>query len=296
MRVLLTGATGFIGTALVQRLYEEGHDCCVLSQRPERAGTLLPAAVTVLTYHDRWPVVDAVVNLAGASVAGLWTPQRRRAIKRSRTEITHRLVEWMRVVSPRPAIFVSMSAVGIYGDRPGELLDEESAPDPARRFRADVTLAWETQADRAQSLGVRVARVRMGNVLHPDGGYLATLLKIYRRLPLVVVPGDGANNLAWISHRDAVRFLRFVLEHERAAGSLNAVAPQPVTQQLFAEQVARRLGKPVWGHIPDRVLALLLGEFSTVVLDDQQVVPARAEALGFRYKDPDLGPYLEHIL
>jgi uncharacterized protein (TIGR01777 family) len=268
----------------------------VLSQRPGRARALLPAAVSVLAYHDQWPVVDAVVNMAGASIAGVWTAQRRHAIKRSRTEITHRLVEWMRVVSPRPAIFVSMSAVGFYGDRPGELLDEESAPDPARKFRADVTLAWEAQATRAESLGIRVICVRMGNVLHPDGGYLGTLLNIYHWLPALVVPGDGTNRFAWISHRDAIRFLRFALEHERAAGPVNAVAPQEVTQENLAQQLARRLGKPVWGHVPARMLALLMGEYSSVVLDDQQVVPARAEALGFRFTDPCLGPYLEHVL
>lgn len=292
MKVLLTGATGFVGPVLVRRLLDAGHSCTVLSRNPAPAREKLPTAVRVLGYDDLWPTADAVVNMAGETVAGLWTAKKRQRIMRSRVEVTRRLVQWMKELSSPPRVLVSMSAVGIYGHRPGETLTETSAPDPEGKFRARVTLAWEAEALVAEAQGVRVALVRLANVLHPDGGYLGRLIDVYRFLPVVVGLGHGDHYFPWISRRDATRFMCFVLERQEAAGSLNAASPQPVARKRFSALLARALGKPTAGRLPDWLLKLTLGEFSSTIVDSQYVLPARARELGFRFEDETLEEYL----
>lgn len=296
MRLLLTGGTGFIGRPLVRSLLGAGHECCVLTHRPARAHRLLPGSAHILTYHDSWPEVDAVVNLAGENVVGPWTKEKRQRILKSRTQTTHRLVEWIRVKEPRPEILVSMSAAGIYGHRPGELLTEDAAPDPRGKFRAVVTRGWEAKAGAAQELGLRVVILRMANVLHPAGGYLGGLLAVYRRLPFVFGLGDEDNHFSWLSRRDAQRLILFALERGDARGILNAAAPQSVDQDTLTTLLARHLGKPALGRVPDWLLEPVLGEFSTALIDSQQVIPARLRELGFRFKDTNLDEYLAEVL
>lgn len=293
--ILLTGATGFIGRALVENLVAAGYRCTVITRATRIADGLLPAGVTVGGYTDTWPMATAVVNLAGESVAGWWTRAKRRRILASRIHTTGKLVAWMRETSPKPAVFLSMSAVGIYGDRPGERLTEESAPDPAGKFRAQVTLAWEAEALKAEALGVRVVRLRLGNVLHPDGGYLKALLRGYRFLPICTLAGRETM-LAWISRRDAINLICFALENEAIRGPLNLAAPNPVSHREFAELVAAGLGRRAWGQLPGPAMRLGLGDFADAILDSQEVLPARALAAGFHFADPELGPYLESVL
>lgn len=296
MRLLLTGATGFIGIPLVRTLLSRGYRCCVLTHRPPRARRLLPEEAHVLTYHDSWPEVDAVVNLAGESVVGLWTGEKRQRILQSRTQTTHRLVEWIRVKEPRPALLISMSAVGIYGHRPGDLLTEEAKPDPQDKFRAVVTRSWEATARPARELGLRVVILRMANVLHPEGGYLGRLLSIYRYLPFVFGLGDEDNYFPWLSRRDALRTLIFALERDDAQGILNVAAPQSVDQGMFTSLLAQHLGKPAIGRVPDWLMEITLGEFSSALIDSQQVIPARLGQLGFHFEDTKLGEYLGQVL
>jgi len=295
MRILLTGATGFVGRPLVGRLVADGHQCIVLSRYPERKDQRLPAQTTVVGYDQSWPAVDAIINLAGESIVGLWTPSKRRRILRSRVETTRRLVTWIARSPARPHTLISMSAVGIYGDRPGEPLDEGSSPDPARKFRARVTRAWEAEAWRAQPLGVRVVACRLGNVLHPAGGYLGKLLDIYRWLPVVGF-GSAASDFTWISREDAVRLLSFALHHPSLHGPLNITAPYPVTQATFTRLLARSLRRRVWGRLPGWLLELVLGEFSSAFLDSQAVYPRKALAAGFTFSYPELEAYLATAL
>lgn len=296
MHVLLTGATGFIGPSLVEVLLDAGHRCCVLSHRPGRAREVLPEAANVLTYHDNWPEIDVMVNMAGESAAGLWTPEKRQRIKKSRIQVTHRLVEWIRIAPRRPSALISISGIGIYGHRPGEVLTEASAPDPEGKFRAEVVKTWEAQAKLAEGLGVRVALVRLANVLHPDGGYLDGLLRVYRRLPFVIGLGNGDNGFSWIGRHDALRFLLFLLENEEAHGVFNASSPNPVTREKLTRLLAQQLDKPAFGRIPDLVLRVGLGEFASALIDSQRVLPERAQALGFAFEEPQLAPYLESVL
>ena len=292
MRILLTGATGFVGRPLVRGLVHAGHQCLVLSRHPRRKDRRLPARAIVLGYDHAWPAVDALINLAGESIVGLWTPPRRRRILQSRVETTRRLVNWIALSQSRPHTLISISAVGFYGDRPGERLTEGASPDPAQRFRARVTRAWEAEARQAQSLGVRVVTVRLGNVLHPAGGYLGRLLDLYRRTPVLGL-GSPDTVFPWIAREDAVRLLTFALRNPGFQGPLNATAPHPVTQETFTRLLARSLGRPVWGRIPGWLLRLILGEFSSAFLDSQPVYPRKALAAGFAFTYPTLARYLD---
>jgi uncharacterized protein (TIGR01777 family) len=294
MRVLLSGATGFIGPVLVQRLLEAGHSCYVLSRNPKRARQDVPAEAVVLGYDQAWPAVDGVVNMAGENVAGLWTKGKRQRVLQSRVEVTRRIGQWMRQVSPPPSVLVSMSAVGIYGHRPGELLTEQAPPDPEHMFRAQVTLAWEEEARRAAAENGRLVIVRVANALHPAGGYLQPLLAVYRFMPLIVGLGSSWRHLSWISRHDTVRLLQYALENEQVEGVLNGSAPQPVTRAQFSRALGRALRKPVWlwSRVPDWMLQLALGEFSKAIIDSQYVVPQRVEQLGFHFDHRRLEPYL----
>lgn len=284
MRVALTGGTGFLGRPLVAHLQALGHECTVLSRHPERARACFSAAVTV-TGADRLPPCEAVIHLAGESVAALWTPWKRRAILRSRVEGTQRIVEAMRRLPVMPRVFLCASAVGIYGHRPGEILSETAAPDPRDRFRAQVCRAWEAAAQKAAAPGTRVTMLRIGNVMDPLGGYLGGLLPIYRHAGCFVL-GEPAAAISWISLEDAIRLIAFALECDAIEGPLNLVAPAPVTQRAFAHTLAQRLGVPVRGGVPGELLAPILGEFSAALLDHQHVAPERACAAGFRFTHP----------
>lgn len=295
MKILLTGATGFVGRPLVEQLLAAGHECVVVSRRPDAGARRLPRRVTMLAYDDAWPTTEAVINLAGETIAGWWTPDKRQRIMNSRIQITRRLVAWMGMSAPRPRVFLSMSAVGIYGHRPGEMLTEASSPDPAQKFRAQVCRAWEAEARAAGHYGARVVTLRLGNVLHPAGGYLGTLLTLYRWLPVVGL-APAQNCFSWISRRDAVRIALFALENEAVQGPLNGAAPCAARHGAFTRAIARRLGRRVWEHLPAWSLRLGLGAFADVLLDSQDVQPAKAQRLGFGFADPRLSPYLARVL
>lgn len=286
-RILISGGSGFIGRALVALLAEQGYQCIVLSRDPDRTQAGLPPHARALSYEVPWPPVQAVINLAGESIVGLWTPAKRERIFRSRLKTTNRLVQWITQVSPRPAVFLSMSAVGIYGHRPGEKLTETDPLDPEQKFRYQVCRAWEEAAEQARALGVRVVLLRVGNVLHPAGGFLGNLLPLYRRLPVVGV-GRPESWFSWISRRDAVRLIRFALDEEGLSGPLNLTAPFPVQQGAFTRLVAARLGKPVRGRLPGRLLRFMVGDFADAFLDSQAIYPAGALAQGFVFRDADL--------
>jgi uncharacterized protein (TIGR01777 family) len=286
-RILITGGGGFIGRALIAALAENGYHCIVLSRNPGRLQPHLPSHSHALAYDVPWPPVHAVINLAGETVVGRWTPAKRERIMRSRVETTGRLVAWMETVSPRPELFLSASAVGIYGHRPGERLTETSPLDPQQKFRYQVCRAWEEAARPAVNLGVRVVLLRVGNVLHPAGGYLGTVMSLYHRFPIVGL-GDPQIQFSWISLQDTVRLFLFALEQETVAGPLNVTAPYPVSQGAFTRLLAAHLGKPVRAQLPNGLIRLAFGGFADAFLDSQAIYPAGALAQGFTFQDADL--------
>lgn len=283
MKIAITGATGFLGRPLVAHLSALGHACSVLTRDPARAAGFPPG---VQIHHvDHLPEADAVIHLAGENPAGLWTPWKRRAILTSRTVGTARLVAAMSALRTPLRVFLCASAVGFYGHRPGEILDENAAPDPQRRFRARVCIAWEEAAHAAAACGIRVVSLRLANVMHPGGGFLGKLLPVWRAGGCFVL-GDASAALAWVSLTDAVSLIAFALENDALRGPLNVVAPHAITQRAFASTLARRLGLRVRGRLPAPLLRCVLGELASALIDDQNVTPRKALDTGFQFAHP----------
>ena len=295
MKIVLAGCTGFIGRRLVQQLVERGHDCTVLIRSSASSGPgIFPETVRLAPYKDMPDEAEAVVNLAGESVAGLWTTNKKVRILRSRVETTEKLVKWMEGLSKRPSIFVSGSATGIYGDRGDERLSEKSNPDPENRFLAQVCKPWEAAANKAREFGVRVVTLRTGNVLDPAGGMIGKMLPMFRISPFVVPFAKDAY-LPWISMRDEIGCICYSIENDWVEGPVNLVSP---TQSTFGElqaALAEKLNRPVIGSIPNWALRLVTGEFSEALLASQRVLPEKMQNAGYVFEDPDLGEYLKGL-
>ena len=274
MNIAITGASGLMGTRLRERLAEAGH----AAQAIPRDGTP--------------PTCDALVHLAGEPVSQRWTEAAKKRISDSRVEGTRRLVAALSTQSERPRVLVCASAVGYYGSRGDQILTEVSAP--ASDFLARVVVEWEEAAQQAESLGIRVVRLRFGMVLGP-GGALAKLLPLFR-FGVGGKLGSGHQWMSWIHIDDAVNLILFVLNFATIRGAVNATAPQPVTNEEFTERLAIALHRPAILPVPAFALKLALGEMSEMVLAGQRVLPTVAKSAGFRFQYPDLRAALENLL
>ena len=291
--VLVTGATGFVGSALVADLLRDGQRVIALSRDARQASATFGPGVWVVESLDAIPPetrIDAVVNLAGARVLGLpWTAARRRTLLASRVGVTAAVVDLMRRLQQPPRVLVSASAVGYYGASPNasfEPLDETAGPRPGE-FQSDLCAAIEHEARRAEGLGVRVVRMRFGVVLgRGDGAY--PMLAFSARLGLGAVLGSGRQAAPWIHLDDAVGLVRFALAQGGLHGPVNAVAPDVQPQAEFAKALAASFGRRVWMRVPDAPMRLLLGEMSTLLLDGQNAQPRAAVAAGYRFVFPRL--------
>jgi uncharacterized protein len=290
MRYLVTGGTGFIGRALCASLGADGHEVVVLTRRaraPSASGLRYIARLQDLDH------ADAVINLQGENLsAGRWTEARKQAFRSSRVAFTAALVDWMRTRSRAPAVLVSGSAIGWYGDRGDELLTEASLP--GADFAAQLCRDWEDAALAAAALGVRVCRVRTGIVLDPDGGALAKMLTPFR-LGLGGPLGDGAQWMSWITRHDHVRLLRWLVDHE-LHGVFNGTAPTPVRNRAFVQALGRAVHRPAVLPMPALALRAMFGEMSSLLLGSQRVLPDAARAAGFRFEHPGLADALDQML
>ncbi len=291
MNILLTGASGFIGSALRQRL-PAGDRVYALSRRPQRlrGGGIPIAAVAQIDAP-----LDAVINLAGENIgARRWSAARRRALRESRIDFTGQLGEQLAAAGQRPTVWINASAVGYYGDRPGVALTE-AAP-AGRDFAAQLCADWEQAAAiAAQRVGAtRLCLLRLGVVLGA-GGMLARL-RLPFALGLGAVLGPGHQQMAWIGLDDGVEVLSRALRDPAYSGSFNLVAPQTLSQQDFAAALARALRRPLLLRLPAPVLRLLMGAMADLLLFDQQVLPARLQRLGFEFRQPDAGTALRALL
>lgn len=289
--ILVTGATGFVGQALVAELSRDGRRVIALSRDLRQARGLFGAGVWVVDSLDAIPAetrLDAIVNLAGARVLGLpWTAARRRVLLGSRVIVTQQVVALMRRLEQRPRVLVSASAVGFYGAvNGGEACTEASPPQPGQ-FQSDLCAAIEHEARRAEALGVRVVRLRLGVVLGgEDGAY--PMQALASRLGLGAVLGSGRQPVPWLHLDDAVGLIRLALDQDGLAGAVNAVAPQSPRQADFARALAMSFGRRIWLHVPAWPLRKVAGEMSTLLLDGQNVVPTAALAAGYAFRFPTL--------
>jgi uncharacterized protein (TIGR01777 family) len=298
MRVLITGVTGFVGSALARRLTENGHKVVGLTRNPDRARKALPF---VSEFHAWNPEeepspyvlsnVDAVVNLAGESVAGRWTKAKKQRIYDSRIHGTHNLVTAMRRVE-HPRILVSTSAVGFYGDRGDEELTETSGLGVG--FLADVCKVWESVAQEGTQSGIRVAVMRLGIVLGKEGGALKTMLPLFR-FGLGGPLGSGRQWWPWVALDDVTAAFEAAIENPYQ-GAFNVTAPNPVRQKKFANALGDVLHRPAFLPAPGFAVRLVQGEFADEVLFSKRVLPAHLESEGFRFEHGELTEALQEIL
>ena len=293
MRVVIAGGSGFLGRALAMRLADDGHEVRVLTRRPREPHDV---AWSPEGGAADWTVeiagADAVINLAGEPIAaGRWTAARRAAIRSSRRHATKALVAAMQAVPRAPRVFVSSSAVGIYGDRGDEPLTEDSAP--GSDFLAKVCVEWE-QAARGAADQTRVVLVRTGLVLARHGGALPRLaLPFWSYLGGRL--GSGRQYVSWIALEDWTAMIAWALGRDAASGPMNATAPEPVTNAAFARTLGMVIRRPSRMPAPAFALRLALGDMSEALLAGQRALPAMAQALGFEFRYPSLEPALRAI-
>ena len=299
MKVLVTGATGFVGRALCQALAARGNTVDILTRRA-RSEDALPDGVNAAHTWDPLGAgpaggtladFDAVVHLAGESVAGRWSAARREAILASRREGTAALVRALASAPPR--VLVSASAIGYYGDRGDEELREAAAP--GADFLAEVCQVWEEEAGRAMAFGTRVVSGRIGIVLDQGGGALERMLPLFRA-GLGGRLGHGRQWWSWIHRADLVRALLFLVDHDELSGPVNLTAPAPVRQRDFARALAKTLRRPAVLPAPAFALRGALGGFSVELLASRRVLPGALGEADFSFLHPEIGEALAAAL
>ncbi len=300
MKVAITGATGFVGRRLVERLQEQGHQPLILTRNPAAAQRAFPTLEIVAytpTESGSWQQAiagcDAVVNLAGEPIAeSRWTPKHKQEILNSRQLGTQKIVEAIAQANPKPAVLVNASAIGYYGTSETATFDETS---PAGNdFLAEVCQAWEAEAKKVKDAGVRLVILRLGIVLG-NGGALAKMIppfKLFAGGPL----GTGRQWFSWIHRDDVVNLILEALNRPDIEGVLNATALNPVRMSELCQTLGKTLERPSWLPVPSFALEALLGEGAKVVLEGQQVLPKRTTSYGFEYQYPTLKQALEEIL
>jgi uncharacterized protein (TIGR01777 family) len=302
MKVLVTGASGLIGSALCDALLQRGDEVVGLSRNPDRAPNGRPGIV----WHrweptlERPPAsafdgVEGVVHLLGEPIDQRWSDEAKERIMETRRTGTHNLVGTIAGLEHKPGVLVSQSAVGFYGDRGDAVLDE-SAPPGGESFDSKVVQAWEEAAREVKPSGVRLAIVRTGQVLAANGGMLAQMLTPFK-LGVGGPLAGGDQYLSWIHLEDEVGILLWALDDEQVSGVVNATAPSPATNKDFSKALGRALGRPAVVPVPGLVLDLKFGsEFGQVLRGGQRVMPKRALELGYEFKHPDLDEALKDLV
>lgn len=303
MRVLLTGATGFVGRALVHALMERGDQRVALTRDPARAHMALPGLVHTFAWNplqgppptEALEGVDAVVNLMGESAVGRWTDQKRRAILETRETGTRNLVLGMLMAAragSAPRVLVSASAGGYYGNRGEEELTEDAPP--GEGFLADVCVRWEAAAAQASAVGARVVVLRTGLVAGRDGGFLSPLSRV-ARFGLAGPVASGRQWWPWVHLDDVVGLILHALDNEAVQGPVNVCAPAPARQREIASALGRVLRRPALVPAPAFALRLALGGFASELLNSRRTLPAAALASGYPFRHTNLDAALRDI-
>jgi uncharacterized protein (TIGR01777 family) len=297
LHVVVTGASGLIGSAVSRRLEAAGHRVSRMVRRPAGPGEISWDPDLGRLNPADLEGVDGVVHLAGENVGARWTPARKARIRDSRVRGTRLLSETLARLRRKPAVLVSASAIGIYGNRGDEVLTETSAPgDASHDFLVAVAEEWEAAAEPARAAGVRVVHPRFGVVLSPAGGALKKMLPPFR-LGLGGRLGNGSQWMSWISIDDAVGSIHYALLTPTLHGPVNTTAPNPVTNDEFTRALGQVLGRPTLFSVPAFALRLALGEMAdATVLISARARPVRLLESGYRFAHPDLESALRHVL
>jgi len=301
MKILVTGSSGLVGTALGGVLARAGHTVCRLVRPQSGAGEGATEGFAVAWNPATGELggagvgADAVVNLAGASIAdGRWTTQRKELLRASRIDTTRALVNALAKMNARPSVLVSASAIGIYGDRGDEMLTEQSKP--GTDFLAGVAQEWEAEALKAEALGIRVVLARFGIILAREGGALPKMLTPFK-LGVGGRLGSGKQWMSWVTLDDAVGILRFAIENATVRGAINIVSPQPLQNEEFTKVLAQAMHRPALFPAPAFALRLAVGEMANaLLLSSQRVAPQALQKLGYRFLHTDLNSALAKVL
>jgi uncharacterized protein len=301
VKVLVTGASGFIGSALCDSLLVRGDAVVGLARNPKQARQTNPR----VEWHAWQPTlerppakafegVDGVVNLLGEKINQRWTDEAKQRIMESRRTGTHNLVGAIAGLGRKPRVLVSQSAIGFYGNRGEAIVDESS--EPGEGFDAEVVREWEKAAHEVDSTGVRLVVVRTGHVLDPRGGFLGQLLPPFK-LGVGGPLAGGAQYVSWVHVDDEIGILLWALDNEKVSGTINSTAPNPATNKAFSKALGKALGRPAIVPVPGITLDLMYGkEFGAVLRGGQRVLPRRALDLGYEFEHPELGEALEDLL
>jgi uncharacterized protein (TIGR01777 family) len=304
MKIAITGATGFVGSRLVERLQEEGHDIVVFTRSADLGRKMFPEAdfpkVALVEYtplaFGAWQGAlsgcDGVVNLAGAPISERWSDEHKQAIVDSRVLGTEKLVEALAQANPKPTVWVNASAIGYYGTSETATFDETSPA--AADFLSQVCQGWEAAAQQVKDFGPRLVILRFGIVLGM-GGAVAKMLTPFRMFAGGPI-GSGRQWFSWIHREDLVNLILKALTDSGMEGTYNATAPNPVRMGDFCKVLGKVLNRPSWLPVPDFVLETILGDGAQVVLEGQQVIPTRTVATGFQYQYTDVKDALIEIV
>lgn len=301
MKVFITGGTGFVGSTLSKDFLKQGHDVTVLTRSLANASRM-PESVTLVegdpckkgAWQEKLPHHDVIINLAGRSIFTRWTKKAKERLRESRLRTTKNIVEALTQRQGEDTLLLSTSAVGYYGFRGGEELDENNPP--GNDFLATLARDWEKEAFRAQELGVRVVTCRFGIVLGKGGGALGRMAKPFR-MGLGARLGSGRQWFSWIHEQDLASIYSFLMAQGNISGAINFTSPQPVTNARLTKALAEVLKRPLlMPPVPSFILRLVVGEFGSVLLKGQRVLPRRLMTLGFRYQFPTIKEALWDLL
>ncbi len=300
MKIFITGGTGFVGRHLVSRLLGEGHTLTVLS-RSEKASDRLPGGTSIVpgdpteagAWRDSVKGQDCIINLAGTSIFSRWTPETKKLIRESRISTTRNIVDAIEPARGEDVVLFSTSAVGYYGFHGDEELTEESPP--GDDFLARVAVEWENEALRAEGKGARVVITRFGIVLGEKGGALTQMTSIFQKYlggPL----GSGKQWFSWIHMGDLVGAFLFLMAHHEISGPVNLTAPNPIRNEELAKAIGKAMHRPSFLPAPGFMLKLLLGEFGSVLLEGQRVIPRKLLDNGYVFIYPEIGGALQSLI
>ncbi len=293
MHIGITGASGFLGREIIRQANAVGHQTVAFSRRPERA---VPGAGRTAAFSPGLDLhgIDAVIHLSGESILGFWTAKKKRKILESRIGGTRQVVEAIGRSARKPRVLVSASGLGIYGDRGDEELTEASPIAPTG-FLRDVAVAWEREANRARDFEVRVCTLRIAMVLGQGGGALPLMAPVFRA-GLGGNLGAGRQWLSWVHVRDVAALFLYAAAESAVDGPVNGTAPRPVRNAEFTATFGRLVHRPTLIPAPVPLLRLLLREESSLVLDSQRALPAKAMESGFKFRYPTLEAALNEAL